>query len=284
MLQRFFTHPIELTINDKAVMFNSVEDFEFALDARTAIPLEKINNTIKASLDDLQLEAKAIGVAEKKLSNLMSKAPETSSGITMRLKSIDSSIFSKDNGWRDIITGLNSNESFESCKYKQAAVKAYLQYLSNRLGMIKSILTEIEKQNENNQKISLAQAKTGAFEVNEDLDPTLIDSKSGMTKLPKGKPVMIDIKQGDKIELIIARYRCKLIVGEDVIFKDSNGVKSSINIGKNKVGRGHGCSVKFSSDMHEVSRVHLIIANHNDKKLELTDLSTHGTHFRHIPA
>jgi len=285
MLQRFFTHPIELTINHKPVMFNSVEDFEFALDARIAIPLDKITDTIKASLQDLQQEAEAIAVAAEKLSSLMSQSPETSSGITMRLKSTDSSIFSKDNGWRDIITGLNSDESFESCKYKQVALKTYLQYLSNRLGMIKSIQIELEKHNDlKEHNLKFSHARTGSFDINEKQDPTLLDSKSGMTELPKGKSIMLDIKQGDRIELILAKYECELRVGEDITFIDSNSVEFPINIGKNKVGRGHGCSVKFSSELHEISRVHLLIANHNDKKLELTDLSTHGTYFRHIPA
>ncbi|MBL1142021.1 MAG: FHA domain-containing protein [Proteobacteria bacterium] len=284
MLQRFFTHPIEITIHDKAVMFNSVEDFEFALEARTAIPLDKITSAIKSSVHDLQQEAEAIAVAEDKLAHMMSKSPETSDGITMRLKSIDSSIFSKDNGWRDIIIGLNSDDSFESCKYKQVALKTYLRYLSNRLEMIKLIQAELEKQDANKQSISLATAKTGAFEINNEVESTLIDSKSGMTKLPKGKSVILDVKQGDRIEFILAKYKCELLVGEDIKFIDSNGTECLINIGINKVGRGHACSVKFSSELHEISRVHLVIANHNDQKLELTDLSTHGTYFRHIPA
>ncbi len=283
MLQNFFSHPIELTISDKPVMFNSVEDFEFALDARTAIPLDKITSTVKASLQELKQEAEAIAVAEDKLSQMMSKSPDTSNGITMRLKSIDSSIFSKDNGWRDIIIGLNHDDSFESCKYKQVALKTYLRYLSNRLGMIKSVQAELEKQDDK-ESINLAQAKTGAFEVNEEVEPTLYDFKAGMMKLPKGKSIMLDIKQGDRLEFILAKYACTLLVGEDIIFIDSNATEYPINIGINKVGRGHGCSVKVSSDLHEISRVHMIIANHNDKKLELTDLSTHGTLYRLIPA
>jgi hypothetical protein len=288
MLDRFFTHPIELTINDKLVMFNSVEDFEFALDARTAIPLDKITNSIKASLQDLRQEAEAIAIAEDKLANLMSRSPETSDGITMRLKTIDSSIFSKDNDWREIIVGLNSDESFESCKYKQVALKIYLKYLSNRLGMITSIRSELEKNrspaDSKNEHLTLAQVKTGSFEVNEELDPTIVESRSGMTKMPKGKPVMFNIKHGDRIELILSKYECKLLVADDIKFIDSKGREFPINRGNNKVGRGQDCSVKFTSNMHEISRFHLMVTNHNNKSLELTDVSTHGTYYRHLPA
>jgi hypothetical protein len=284
MLQRFFTHPLELTIHNKSVVFNTLEDFEFALDARTAIPLDKITEAMNASSEELQQEAESIEIASETLANMMSESPETSSGLTMRLKTTDSSIFSKDNGWRDIMIGLNNNESLESCKFKQVALKIYLKYLSNRLGLIQSVQAEREKSAvKNKESISLAHAKTGAFEM-EELEPTLIDSKSGMTKLPKGKAVRIDIKPGDRVELILAKYRFKLLVEEDVIFVDSDDVHYPINIGKNKIGRGHGCSVKLSSDMHEISRVHLVVANHNDKILELTDLSTHGTYYRHIPS
>lgn len=277
MLQRLFTSPVELMIHDKAIMFNSVDDFEFALDARTAIPLEKITDTINSSLSELQLESDAIGLAREKLSEIISQSPETSSGITMRLKSINSAIFTKDNGWRDIITALNGFESFELCKYKQIALKTYLRYLSNRLGMIKSVQLKLEK----NPSADSSMLRTSSLDLSDQVDATVQGAKLGMMSLPKGIPVNINIKKGDKIELLLSTYKCELLIEDEIKFVDSNSAEYPINLGMNKIGRGHGCSVKLMDDMQEISRVHMAIVNHDGKKIELTDLSTHGSHYKY---
>ncbi len=52
-----------------------------------------------------------------------------------------------------------------------------------------------------------------------------------------------------------------------------------MTIGMNKVGRGRDCKVRFIDTMQRISRLHLMIINHGDNKLELTDLSTYGTHY-----
>lgn len=275
MLQRLFTKPIELIINDRTVMFNSIDNFEFVLEARTAIPLDKITETLKSLLSELQLESDAIGVAIEELTKLVSQAPETSSGITMRLKSINSAIFSKDNGWRDIMVSLNDYESLELCKYKQMVLKTYLQYLSNRFRLIRSVQIELEK----DQGVEASMLRTSAMEVNEQSDAALRSSQLGMIRIPKGAPVIPDIKEGDKIQFLLAKYKFELLVEDEITFVDSNNVKYPIKPGKNKVGRGQDCSVKLNDEMQEISRVHLVITNHDDKKLELIDLSTHGTHY-----
>jgi len=281
MLQKFFTNPVELLINDKAVLFNSIDDFEFAIDARTAIPLDKITDTMNSSLSELRLESDAIAVAKDTLSKLVSQSPETSSGITMRLKSINSAVFSKDNGWRDIITALNGDESFELCKYKQIALKTYLRYLSNRLGMISSVQLELEKnQSMKEDSHELSMLKTASLDLNDSSDATIQSSRSGMMTLPKGKPVIVYLKEGDKIELLLSKYKCELHAIDGIKFIGSDNVQHPIELGKNKIGRGQGCSVKLPDKMQEISRVHLSIVNHDHNKLELTDLSTHGTHYQ----
>jgi FHA domain-containing protein len=282
----FFTKPIELNINDKSVIFNSVDDFKFALDARTAISLDKITDTIKASLGELQLESDAIVVAREKLSGLISQSPEISSGITMRLKSINSAIFSKDNGWRDIIIALNSDESFELCKFKQIALTMYLQYLSNRLEMIKSVKLELDKNHgsidSEEESFSASLLRTSSMNVSEESDSTIHSSKAGMTSVQKGEPVILDVKEGDKIELLLSHYKCELLIKNGIKFIDYNHIEYPIKSGRNKIGRGEGCEVKFLDGIREISRVHLVIVNHDHKKLELTDLSTHGTHYHHV--
>lgn len=286
MLERLFTSPVELTVNDKTVLFNSIEDFKFSLDARTSIPLDKITDTINSSLGELLLELEAIDTARKKLSKLLSQSPEVSSGINMRLKSTNLAIFTKDNGWRDIMTGLNQEGSIELCKYKQIALKTYLQYLSNRSDMIKSIQTALEKmhvaEDLKEDDFSVSQLRTGSLDISK--DPEIHHNKEGMVSMVRGKPVIVKIKEGDKIELLLSEHKCELIVKDGIKFIDYNNIEYPIEIGKNKIGRGHDCSVKFQDGEQEISRLHIVIVNHDHKKLEITDLSSHGTYYRHISA
>jgi len=62
----------------------------------------------------------------------------------MRLKSIDTAIFSKEHSWRNIFIALNNHESLPVCKYKNIALKLYIQYLGNRLNIAKNIKNELE--------------------------------------------------------------------------------------------------------------------------------------------
>ncbi|HIF50553.1 MAG TPA: FHA domain-containing protein [Thiotrichaceae bacterium] len=281
MLQRLFTNTVELTINNRVVLFNSLDDFEFALDARTAIPLEKINDTVKASKGALQEESDAIDFAKETLSKLVSQSPETSSGITMRLKSTNSAIFSKDNGWRDIIVALNGSESLQLCQYKQIALKMYLRYLSNRLGLIKTVQDknyDSESMEDNVTSLS----STSSFDIKDQPEAMYDSTDRKMKSIPKGKSVVIRIKKGERIELSLSNYKCELLIEDGIKFIDYNNIEYPVLIGKNKIGRSQGCTVKFDDGPTGISRVHMTIMNHNNKKLEFTDLSNHGTYYQHF--
>jgi len=281
MLQKLFAKPIELIINDKTIMFNSIDDFEFAVGARTAISLDKITDTIKSSIGELSLEANSISIAIENLSELVSQSPDISSGITMRLKSINSAIFSKDNGWRDIIIALNNDDSFETCKYKQIALKTYLRYLSNRMDLIKSVQEELEKkyaseskQDKRSRTIELSTGKPKS-------DPTILSAELKLESMPKCESVKFELKEGDTIDLLLSIYKCRLLVQDGIKFIDFDNNEFPVEKGNTKVGRGKDCTIKFDDDLQELSRIHMIILNHNDKNIELIDMSTHGTYFHH---
>jgi len=281
MLQRLFTKPVELNINEKTVIFNSIDDFEFAVGARTAISLDKITQTIKSSIGELNLEANSIAAAIENLSGLVSQSPDISSGITMRLKSINSAIFSKDNGWRDIINALNNNESIETCKYKQIALTTYIRYLSNRMELIKSVQEGLEKGNvpvsEQEKRSETIELGTGGLKS----DPTILSTELRLESMPKGEAVEFELEEGSTIDLLLSIYKCKIVVQDGIKFIDFDNNEFPVEKGKTKVGRGKDCTIKFDDDLQELSRTHLIILNHDDKNIELIDMSTHGTYFRH---
>jgi len=278
MLQKIFTKPVELNIDGRTITFRSIDDFEFILGARTTIPLEKITEAIKATPGELDLDSNAIVVAIEQITELINQSSEPGE-ITKSLKAINPVIFSNDNGWRDIFFALKKDYSAESSKYKQIALTGYLQYLSNRQEIVQSIKAQIKKDNNQKENAEVAQFRTGELELDENFDSGVLGKELCMTSMQKGQPVVLEVKEGDEIALLLASYQCKLVVKEGIKFFDYNNIEYPMTIGENKIGRGNDCKVRFMDAMQRISRLHLMIINHDDKKLELIDLSTYGTHY-----
>lgn len=276
MLRNLMTKPVELNIDDKIITFKSIEEFEFALGARSTIPLDKIIEAIKATPNELDMEANAIVVAKEQISELLNTSSEQGE-VTQNLKAINPVIFSNDNGWRDIFFALKKDQSTESSQYKQVALTAYLEYLSNRQEMIKFI--KVKQKNDNNKNSNVIEFKTGALEIEEKFDSKILAEKLGMTSLPKAEAVRIDVEEGDEILLLLADYKCKLVIKDGVTFIDNNDFEYYLETGESKIGRGSECQVRFMDAMQRISRLHMLILNHDDKQLELTDLSSYGTYY-----
>ena len=56
MLNKFFAKPIEITVGEQSLKFNSLADFEFSLAGRTSVPSKKITGMVKFSTDELKKE------------------------------------------------------------------------------------------------------------------------------------------------------------------------------------------------------------------------------------
>jgi len=278
MLQKLFIKPVELNIDGKVITFKSADDFEFALRARTTIPLDKITEAIKATPGELNLEANAITVAIEQISELIDQCSK-SGEVTQNLKAINPVIFSNDNSWREIFFALKKDQSAESSQYKQLALAAYLQYLTNRQEMVQTLIAQLESENDQKENVEAASFKTGELDLEDDFDSKILAKKLGMSNMPLGEPVILEIKEGDEIKLLLANYQCKLVVKDGITFIDNSNIDHPIAIGENKIGRGSDCKVRFTDTMQRISRLHMKIINHDNNKLELTDLSTYGTHY-----
>ena len=280
MLKNLLSKPVELHINGKLITFKSIDDFEFILAARTTIPLERITETIKASPGELDMDLNLIVIAIEKITELINQLSE-SDEVTQSLKSINPVIFSNDNDWRDIFFALKKHHSSESSEYKKIALTSYLQYLSNRQVMIETIKSQLKKVHSKDDNAEPAQFKTGELDLDDNFDSKVLAEKLGMTSMPKAEPVIFEINEGEEISLLLANYQCKLIVKDGIKFIDNENTEHSMMIGMNKIGRGSECKVRFMDTMQRISRMHLMIVNLDDKNLEITDLSTYGTHYLH---
>lgn len=277
MLQNIFSKPVELKIGQTVITFKSMEDFEFAMNARTMLPQSRITEAVNASQNELNMEANSIDVAIEQIAELIKQSKE--SEVTQKLKSINPVIFSNDNNWRDIFFALKKHRSAESSEYKLIALKAYLQYLKNRKETTQSMKTRLEKIDEKNSNAERIQFRTGELDIDDSFDSTVLAKELGLKSIPTGEYVSIDVERGDEISLLLANYQCKLVIRDGIKFIDSDKVSYPITTGMNKVGRGRECSIRFNDTVQRISRLHLIIINHNNKKLELSDVSTYGTYY-----
>ena len=279
MFQTLFTRPAAHTIEDRVITFKSIDDFEYALAARSAIPLERINEAIESTLDELTRDVNAITVAIENIKELIDQS-SASGEVTKLMKSINPIIFSSDNGWRELFFALKKDRSVESSLYKQIALKGYMSYLQNRQAMIQSVKTRLEKENGLEQAGETAAFNTGELDLEENVDCKSLGAELGMSRIGNGRSISLDVTVGDKIQLLLANYRCRLLVKKDaVLFLDNCNEEHPLSEGENKIGRSSECAVRFIDSMHRISRLHLIINVINDSKLELTDLSTYGTHY-----
>ncbi len=122
----------------------------------------------------------------------------------------------------------------------------------------------------------------GLSTIESDVD--ILNSELDLVRISKDSPIILEMDEGETIEIYVSKYKCKLIAKNGIKFIDTDDVEYPLELGENKIGRGKGCNVKLSGYMREISRSHLLIVNYDNSKLKLTDLSAKGTYLpqRHI--
>ena len=286
MLNKFFAKPIEITIGEQELKFNSLADYEFSLAGRTSVPSKKIISMVKFSVDELKKEAKTIKEIEKRFVSILSKSIEDPSSIDRALREMDPQIFSQDHGWRAVIASLHDGGE-ELNEFRRVALVKYMQYLSARQEIIKYLYSEKKKHVKN-------VSSSDNTEVGSEFKDTLIlentvfepvDTGSHATtleRMPKGENVTVKLKPNKEMTILLSKHECKLI-GTDsgVKFMDEAGRNYDLKKGKNSIGRDSKSDIMMDPNLRDVSRIHIVIEMDDDNILYMTDLSAHGTH---IPA
>jgi len=282
MLSNFFAKPIEITIGEQELKFNSLADFEFSLAGRTSVPSKKITNMVKFSLDELKKEAKMIKEIEKQFVSILSKSIEDPETINRTLREVDPQIFSQDHGWRLIISALHEGED-ELNEFRRVALVKYMQYLSSRQEIIKYLYSEKKKHTKSSS--SDGAGAGGEFKDTLILENTVFEPLSGnkqsddMEKMPKGENVTIRMKAGKEIAILLSKHQCKIVGGESSSkFIDESGRSYDLKIGKNVIGRDSKTDIMLDPELRDISRMHLVIEADDTNTLYMTDLSAHGTY------
>lgn len=286
MLNNLFAKPIEITVGEQELKFNSLSDFEFALAGRTSVPSKKITGMVKFSLDELKKEAKTIKEIEKQFVSILSKSIEEPGSIDRSLREMDPQIFSQDHGWRAIIGALHSGDE-ELNEFRRVALVKYMQYLSSRQEIIKYLYSEKKKNIKSTSSSNGAEAG-GEFKDTLVLENTVFEPLTTgnenvvMEKMPKGENVTIRMKAGKEIDIFLSKHQCKIIGAESGNkFVDEAGRTYDLKIGKNMIGRDSKSDIMMDPNLRDVSRIHLVIETDDTNTLYMTDLSAHGTY---IPA
>jgi len=284
MLSNFFAKPIEITIGEQELKFNSLADYEFSLAGRTSVPSKKITNMVKFSLDELKKEAKMIKEIEKQFVSILSKSIEDPETINRTLREVDPQIFSQDHGWRLIISALHEGKD-ELNEFRRVALVKYMQYLSSRQEIIKYLYSEKKKHTKSSS--SDGAGAGGEFKDTLILENTvfepLSDNKqkgdSDMEKMPKGENITIRMKAGNEITVLLSKHQCKIVGGETSSkFIDESGRSYDLKIGKNVIGRDSKTDIMMDPELRDISRMHLVIETDDTNTLYMTDLSAHGTY------
>ena len=283
MFRKIPTDVLSIYIEGDNYVFQSPQDFEFALNGRTCLPAPKIAALSRLDDNELLREAEAIRAVEQRFSQALSGTLEDITSVGPFLKAMEPTIISQDNNWRSIIMALNDVDRVPET-YKKIALVKYMQYLTSRQEVVKSLYA-------NRQPRSTAEDRpvngSAVYRPTARFRDTMLINLSDISemerheisfsRLPKGETVEIALQRDHAVDLLLAKHQCRILLQDRLLFVNQEGHDSELRVGRNIVGRDATSDVIMDSGLRDVSRKHLIVENDGVGQVKLTDISSHGT-------
>jgi hypothetical protein len=283
MFRRTPIDGLDINIDGDRYVFQSPQDFEFALSGRTSLPAAKIAALSRLSDDELLREAEAIRAVEQRFAEALSGTLEDITSVGPFLRTMEPSIISQDNNWRSIISALNRVDRMPET-YKKIALVKYMQYLTSRQEVVKSLYTNRQSGKAGEARPDNGSAvyrPTARFRetmlINLNVSPELERHETSFSRLPKGETVEVDLEGDHPIDLLLAKHQCRILLRDRLLFVDQGGNNSELRVGRNVVGRDATSDVIMDASLRDVSRKHLIVESNGVGQIKLTDISSHGT-------
>jgi hypothetical protein len=265
-----------------------MKEFEFTLRSRTEFPATRVRDLMTMTPAKLEESATKIRHVERDFADILAQAVHHPELIGEYFREIETTLFSNDHSWRDIMEGLTRlSPTFDA--YKRVALVKYMQYLGARQNIMRSLFIEKTKGDDNasvhatrkaDDVTAFAAGDTAIFDLKQiqtnDSDDEK-DQASNYISIAKGETVTLHLGQEREVELVLAGNRMRLFTGRDFYMADDDNNTYPLHTGKNLIGRHSGCDVVLDSICRAVSRNHLIVQPISAHKVRLTDLSSHGT-------
>ena len=283
MFRRIPTDILSIYIEGDNYVFQSPQDFEFALNGRTCLPAPKIAALSRLDDNELLREAEAIRAVEQRFAQALSGTLEDITSVGPFLKTMEPTIISQDNNWRSIIMALNDVDRVPET-YKKIALVKYMQYLTSRQEVVKSLYanrqprSSAEDQPANGSAVYRPTARfrdTMLINLNDISD--MERHEISFSRLPKGETVEIELQRDHAVDLLLAKHQCRLLLQDRLLFVDQEGHDSELRVGRNIVGRDATSDAIMAADLRDISRKHLIVESDGVGQVKLTDISSHGT-------
>lgn len=276
MLERLFPRPLTLVIGNRELQFSSVAEFEFALAGRTEVPTHRLAELLRLAPEELRREARQIKATEKRFVKAMTEALDRPQEIRGFLQRTDPKVFSHDHGWRDIMAALREQPP-EYDELRRVALVRYVQYLSARQELLHHAW-RLKRQAGSVPQAAAPQPPGAMREtVSLDLPPAAPPADEALERLPKGEPVALRLRPGERVAVHLSRHRFTLVASRPPLLVGHDGRTHTLAEGKNLVGRDPICDVVVDPSLRDVSRLHLVVDARTAPALTLTDLSSHGT-------
>ncbi len=279
MFARFFSKPLEITIEGKNLRFETIVDFDFALSSRTEVPTSKITELVHLSTEQLTSKATSVRQVEREFLDILSCSLKQPGSISTLLRSLDLKLFTQDHDWRDMMKALiRQPKRFDD--HKQLALVKYTQYLASRQDVLKEVYAHKQKEQgprnaTETESGELPFRDTLIFQIPEapvqELDP------SRLTRLGRGENIHLPLVEQQIIPVVLSRHNFKLANRQGAVFIDERANEFKLRQGRNVVGRHPESDVTVDSVYRDISRTHLMIQVHQDDSVTLTDLSSHGS-------
>ena len=226
MFRRIPTDILSIYIEGNNYVFQSPQDFEFALNGRTCLPAPKIAALSRLDDNELLREAEAIRAVEQRFSRALSGTLEDITRVGPFLKAMEPTIISQDNNWRSIIMALNDVDRVPET-YKKIALVKYMQYLTSRQEVVKSLYANRQPRNTaedrpaNESAVYRPTARfrdTMLINLNEISD--MERDEISFSRLPKGETVEIELQRDHAVDLLLAKHQCRLLLQDRLLFVD----------------------------------------------------------------
>ena len=267
--------PFRLPLTGGEHTFASLGDLDFALAARTSVPLARLQTLAEGSIEALEAEDVALRTLELQLSGFVEDYDRHGIGVSATLRRAGVAMVSKDHDWRALFTAMLGLDEHQQSLARLILVR-YVDYLAERRRAIATLLTL----KRGSPAIDAAHEHDASLPVTAPIQvpgrPGAASSEA-LTRLARGRAVVLELAAGRQVELILARHRFALEHGRDWALIGEQGQRYALLPGLNSVGRSRENTVTVDDTLRNVSRTHLLAEVVGPDRIALTDLSSGGT-------